>query len=151
MSARIVRPLTMDLLLGAVAEEQDPLTRELAAATPLFLQQFLTPISVAMIGRGRVLGAAGLMPQWPGRAIAWMSLSAEASRRERARLLIHVRGIMDETQREDRAYQRIEMHVRAAEPWCAVFGRALRFHAEGVMRSFDPYGRDYVMFARVAG
>ncbi len=145
---RIV-PLTKELLAGALLEERDPLAMR-QAQHPFWWDQFLAEGSVggALIGGGRVLAAAGLIPQVPGRALAWLMLSPAADRRARVLALRHVRGVMDRRQ-ADPAFRRIEMFVRAAEPWCGSFGRIMGFEREGLLRAWDELGRDYVLFARV--
>lgn len=142
-------PLTRELLAGALLEERDPLAMR-QAQYPFWWDQFLAEGSVggALIGGGRVLAAAGLIPQVPGRALAWLMLSPAADRRARVTALRHVGSVMDACQ-GDPAFRRIEMFVRAAEPWCGSFGRILGFEREGLLRAWDELGRDYVLFARV--
>ena len=146
--SRIV-PLTPELLAGAVLEERDPLTLR-QAAHPAWPAQFLAPgtVSGALIGDGRVLAAGGLIPQVPGRALAWLMLSAAARRGERVLALRQVQTVLAE-RHADPAFRRIEMFVRAAEPWCGSFGQLMGFEREGLLRAWDELGRDYVLFARV--
>lgn len=146
---RIV-PLTPELLDWAILEEVDPATQRLAE-TPGWAAMFTAPGTwgEAMLGRGRVLAAGGLVPLWPGRGLGWLMLSPFAGQRDRHQALTRARTMMCEAQRLP-AWRRIEMYVRADEPWCDRFGRLMGMTCEGTMRRFDPLGRDYLLFARVA-
>ena len=145
MSLRFV-PLTSELLAWAAAEEADAGSR--ALLTPEVLAVYLPRppgYGEAMLGRGRVLAAGGLVPLWPERAIAWLMLSPHATVREKALALRRVQAGLARA-----PFRRVEMQVRTTEPWCRRFAARLGFAEEGVMRAYDPDGRDYGLFARVA-
>jgi hypothetical protein len=147
--ARIV-PLTEELLSWAMAEEPDPLTAWLADRLPGWARQFTAPTSIgmALIGEGRVLAAGGLIPQWPGRAYAWLMLSPRAKWRHKTQALRQLRRTMAEMEQRPE-WRRIEMFVRADAPWCDRFAEFVGMQFEGLARAWDPLGRDYKLFARV--
>lgn len=149
MTARLV-PLTEELLLWAAEEEADPVTAELAK-TPRWASQFVAPgtMGAALIGDGRVLAAGGLLPQWPGRACAWLMLSPRATWGQKIRALRKMRLTLDAAQRYPE-WRRIEMAVRVEAPWCERFAEFTGMRFEGLLRAYDPLGRDYKLFARVA-
>lgn len=149
MTARLV-PLTEELLLWAAAEEADPATATLAS-TPNWASQFVAPgtMGAALIGEGRVLAAGGLLPQWPGRGCAWLMLSPRASWQDKLRALRVVARTLRDAQHYP-TWRRIEMAVRANEPWCDRFAAFAGMRYEGFLRAYDPLGRDYKLFARVA-
>lgn len=147
---RRIVPLTPELFGWAVLEETDPVTQELAQQ-PGWAASFVGPgtIGEAMLGDGRVLAAGGLVPMWPGRGMAWLMLSPFAGRRDRAIALTRAQTQMKAAQ-QHAAWRRIEMYVRADAPWRDTFGDLMDMQCEGLMRGFDPFGRDYLLFARVA-
>lgn len=97
---------------------------------------------------GRVLGCAGMVEQWPGRAEAWCMIGCDVPRW--AWLAIHrtVAWRMD-VAAEALGFRRIEATVRAGwapgERWVRMLG----FEYEGLMRAYSPDGADYVRWARV--
>jgi hypothetical protein len=150
MSAARFVPLTEELLLWAIAEEPDPLTKWMADRTPGWARQFTQPtsIGIALIGDGLVLAAAGIIPQWPGRAHAWLMLSPRAKWKHKRQALRRLTKAMKAAEKHPE-WRRIEMFVRADEPWCDRFAAFLGMQFEGLARAWDPLGRDYKMFARV--
>jgi len=46
-------------------------------------------------------------------------------------------------------FRRVQMFVRANEPWVVSFTKALDFRLEGKHEAWDALGRDYYCFARV--
>ncbi len=147
---RIV-PLTAELLAGAVIESGDPWAAELAA-TPGYLASMMAEPAAceAMLRDGRVLGAAGVAPQWVGRAVAWLLRSPECGRADGVRLLLRAARRLAALEQDPR-FRRVEMYVCAEEPWCDRFGAAMGMRAEGDLRAWDPAGRTFRLFARVAG
>lgn len=143
-------PLTEELLAGALLEEPDGLAQEMAREAA-WHTRLLPPngIGYAMIGGGRVLAAGGVTRLWDDRWEAWLILSPHATRRERVVALRRVQLSLDTLQALP-GFRRIEMYVRADRPWAERFGDLLRFRPEGLMRGFDPWGRDYRLYARVA-
>jgi RimJ/RimL family protein N-acetyltransferase len=96
---------------------------------------------------GRVIGCAGVLPQWPGRAIAWALLTRELTSRHFLRVHYKVMGVLDEAQR--RGSRRIETSVDAGFDAGHRWARALGFRPEGLMRAYSPDGRDHVLYACV--
>ena len=148
MNTRFV-PLTRELLDWAVIEHRDPVTAEIWATTPEYLNRALAVPSLcwAMIGRGHVLGAGGLVFHWHGRAEGWWLVSGSANRRDLVAATRFSRQFLDDRQRNP-ALRRIEMWVRADSTWCRGFARALGFELEGTARAFL-HGEDHCYFARV--
>jgi len=105
-------------------------------------------IARALIGRGRVLAVGGIIRHWPGRGEAWLLKSVAATRRDLVLTCRAMQGILAEVQREPE-WRRIEMQVLASEPWRQSFAATLGFTAEGLMRAWDPDGRDFWLYARV--
>lgn len=149
LRVRFIRPLDEVLFRAVVIECGNPAIQELARA-PGFAAPFLEHpmLGGAMLGSGRVLAAAGLIPRFYGMAEAWLIFSRLASKSARIAALRHVRKQLDAYQ-ADPAFQRIEMYIRADEPWCAKYGRLMGMQLEGLLRRRDPFRRDYCLFARV--
>lgn len=141
-------PLDPVLLGIAVAQERDSVTAAFAAA-PGYAAQALSGPAFALLDGGAVIGAGGLVPHWRGRAEGWW-LTGQCAR---PRHLVHAarlaRAFLDDRQR-DPAFRRIEIFIRAGEPWASSFARALGFTCEGRLQAWDPAGRDMCIFARVA-
>ena len=151
MPPRFVK-LTAELLAWALAEE--PQAEDMLQAwgvNSVTLQLALHPPNVgeALIGRGRVLVAGGLIRYWPGRAEAWMLRSPFATPRDLVQATRHMCGVMDALQLQPE-WRRIEVNVLAAAPWREAFAKALGCTSEGLMPAWDPSGRDFVRYGRVA-
>lgn len=97
---------------------------------------------------GRLICSAGLTRMWPGRYIAWMVTSAQATARDMGFALRDIRRFLDDAQ-ADPQYQRIEATVDAAFAAGRRWVKRLGFVCEGVMEAFDANGRDCILFARV--
>lgn len=95
----------------------------------------------------RIIFCAGIIPQWIGRAVAWALISDRLTRYDMIWVHRQVRWIL-ETQVEN-GYRRIEAHVH--EPFAAAhrWMRMLDFESEGLMRRYDPEGRDMRLYARI--
>jgi hypothetical protein len=143
-----ITPLTRALLNLAVRECRDPLLAEMSSGE-YFPMRALNAWAYALIGRGRVLAAAGLIPMWSGRAEAWLIVGREASPRDLVPALRQAGIMMDHRQRLP-FFRRIEAYVRCEEAYAPAFIAALGMEIEGVMRAWDPLGRDYYLCARVA-
>lgn len=146
--ARLV-PLTPELLAFAVALERDPLAAEMAEGESFARRALLPTLSFAMIRGGYVLGAGGLVPQWPGRAEAWLLVSRHARPRDIAHGTRQARVFFDKRQRQP-AFRRIEAFIRADRVWNRSFADALGFVHEGRLIAWAPDGADYDLYARVA-
>jgi hypothetical protein len=97
---------------------------------------------------GRIIGLAGLLPQWPGRAIAWVLASNVPMRcwpaitRETIRVLeaAHTAG-----------YRRIEMTARADDPPANRWALRLGFKPYAALWMYGPDGADHVGYVRLRG
>jgi hypothetical protein len=146
-------PLTLELLEWALAEREAASPEACAYRQPgHVLEQALRPPhrGEALLGRGRVLAAAGLTVHWAGRAECWMLVSPFATRADRVRAVRRCRRTLDEMQ-ADPMFRRLEMAVLESAPWRDSFAVALGFIAEATVRAWDPLGRDHVLYARIQG
>lgn len=145
---QMITPLTADLLERAIATMRDPSLRTLTDSHGFRLAA-LNPeaIARAYVAPGRVLAAAGVVPHWFGRAEAWLLVTQECTRRELVAGLRFARGFLDGVQQDPR-WRRVEIFVRQGAP--TSFATALGFTEEARLRSFDPLGRDYALWSRIA-
>lgn len=92
---------------------------------------------------GQVVGIAGFMEQWRGRAVAWALLSESAGP--------HMVQISRAVDREIRRapWHRVEAHVAPDFEAGIRLVRLLRFEFEGLMARFLPNGEDASLWARV--
>jgi hypothetical protein len=102
---------------------------------------------LAVIDRGDVLACVGIVPCWPGRAVAWALLS---DRIQPNRFLAVHRRVKAALDRHGMRHPwRIEIQVDpthlAALRWAAMLG----FLVEGRMRRYLPDGRDMILMARI--
>lgn len=100
--------------------------------------------SFTLVKDGIVLGCAGLIPIWEGRAAAWLILSDAVHHKEMRHVHVEVMRFL-----EMAPYRRIETTVdsvfKQAHRWAMMLG----FKLEGKMKSYDPTGRDCWLYARV--
>lgn len=141
-------PLTPELLKFVLLAERDPLLAEMCSGEH-FAARALNRWGYALLGRGLVLAAGGLIPMWAGRVEAWLLVHREASPRDLVPALRHADAVMTLRQR-DPFFRRIEAYVRCGEPYTDAFVRVLGMKIEGRMAAWDPKGRDYFLCARVA-
>lgn len=94
-----------------------------------------------------IIFCAGVIPQWEGRAIAWALLADSVDRYDMIWIHRQVEWIL-QTQIKN-GYRRIEAHIH--EPFTAAHRwiRMLGFVSEGLMRRYDPLGRDMRLYARI--
>lgn len=98
---------------------------------------------------GEVVGCAGLISQWQGRAEAWAVLNLDMTRADM--LFVHrgVRTFLDGIQ-QDKHYARIELTVLgtfdAGHHWAEMLG----FIEEGTMKQYDPAGNTHVRYSRIS-
>lgn len=97
---------------------------------------------------GRLLGFAGVIPQWFGRALTWMLLSDEVHGMDMRFIFNQTRDFLDRKQQEP-AYRRIETSAQETFPQGHRFARMLGFVPEGQMRCYDPKGNTHTLYARV--
>ncbi len=95
------------------------------------------------VADGRVVGVAGVAPQWRGRAVAWALLSECGPP---VFLAVHRAALRFFALQ---GYRRIEAGVdvrfTAAQRWARLLG----FEREGLMRGYGPDGHDAYLYARV--
>jgi RimJ/RimL family protein N-acetyltransferase len=96
---------------------------------------------------GRIVGSAGILEQWPGRAICWALLGREIRTRDFLRVHHQVEAVLRRVHRE--GTRRVETSVDAAFDAGHRWVRALGFAPEGLMRCYSPDGRDHVLYARI--
>lgn len=91
----------------------------------------------------KVVGIAGLVPQWENRAMAWAMVSRHAGR--------HFMQMHRAVQRflNVSPYRRIEATVDVGFPEGEKWLKMLGFEREGLMRAYRPDGADMILFARV--
>lgn len=147
LAPRIV-PLYPELHRFAVLEERDPLLAERNEGEAAELRH-CNQWGYALIGRGRVLAAGGLVPLWAGRAEAWLMVSRFATPRDLVPALRHAKSVMDKRQR-DPFFARIEIHVRWDAPWRESFAAALGFTLEAHLRCWGPGQTDFGLYSRIA-
>lgn len=100
-------------------------------------------LAFSCIEGDRVLGCAGLVPFWAGRAEAWAMFAANLNREF---IYIHQAAVrfLDSC-----GIRRVEAHVDAgfgqAQKWVEMLG----FEYEGPLRAYTPDGRDCLRYARV--
>jgi len=91
------------------------------------------------------VGAGGVLPIWPGRALAWALVGTlpktawTAVTRQALAVLQHAHA---------QGHGRIEAHVDAAFANGVRWARLLGFAPEGLMRRFTADGRDHLLYAR---
>ena len=105
-------------------------------------------LSWSGITDGSVIGCAGILPQSPGRAIAWALIGSIP-----ARDWVAVTGMVRRQIAEARRHGlwRIEAVVRADFPAGRRWVEALGFACEGLMRAYGPDRSDCYLYARVDG
>lgn len=112
------------------------------------VEQDLTPLADQGLAwsaehDGQVIACGGLLPQWEGRAMAWMLISESAGP--------HFFGIHRAVSRflARAPYRRIEAHVdvgfTAGSEWMKMLG----FEIESYKRAFRPDGADMLEFVRI--
>lgn len=150
MRIRIV-PLDAFLLGQVIEDPADPLAAEILSGPQFVARALVMPgLSFGMIDGAFPILAAGLVPVHAGRAELWSVVTTHARPRHIVTGVRALSRFLDKRQR-DPAFRRIEMTVVASNCWASSFAGAMGFVREGLMRAFDPGGRDHVLFARVKG
>ena len=107
--------------------------------------------SFAVLEGGTLACALGIFPVHFGRWHGWLIKTPMATRRHMAYASRQARLHFDRWQREDPSCRRIEIQIRADQPWRESFAKALGMtEALGPMRAWDIEGRDYWLYARIA-
>lgn len=100
------------------------------------------PAFSAMVD-GEIIAAAGLLPQWENRAVAW-ALIGENARRHFVRLTKSMVRYFDFAE-----FNRLETAVKTDFAEGHRWARMMGFVREGTMRGYAPDGCDYDLYARV--
>lgn len=104
--------------------------------------------SMSGLRADRVIACTGIVPQWKGRAVMWALLADSVNRYDM--IWLHRQAVWFLDIQIANGFHRIEAHVHepftAAHRWVDMLG----FVSEGLMRRFDPTGRDMRLYARVA-
>lgn len=96
---------------------------------------------------GRLLGSAGFVPQWPGRAVAW-ALFGAIPPASWPRVVAKIRGELAAL--HCGGYRRIEAQVaRGFAPGCRL-AHLLGFEVEALAEGWGPDGGDYFLYRRLA-
>lgn len=95
---------------------------------------------------GRVVGCAGILPQSPGRAVAWALIGA-VPRHEWVKITAKVRAVLAEA--HGRGFWRIEAIVREGFVPGTRWVRTLGFEIEGLLRAYAPDRADCFLYAKV--
>lgn len=98
------------------------------------------PMAFTGVIEGRLVGAAGILPQWPGRAVCWAVLGAAIRPRDFQAIHRRVRRALAAAHRA--GYGRIETTVAADWPEAMRWATALGFAAEALMKRYAPGGDD---------
>lgn len=95
----------------------------------------------------RLVICLGLIPIWPGRATTWAFLDIDISG---PGMLATTRWVINYLNTMQSEYQRIEgtvdLEFKQGHRWLIMLG----FRPEGVMESYDLFGRTHLMYARIA-
>lgn len=97
---------------------------------------------------GRVVGCAGLIPQWPGRATAWAVFGEQLPMSAWFKITKAVRKVIAEAQAS--GFHRIEITVREDHPQGHRWAEALGFTPVVVLKKYGPDGSDHRFYERVA-
>jgi len=102
---------------------------------------------IAIVDRGEVLLCAGLVPQWPGRWVAWALLSGTIGPRRFVALNRLVEAALDRyaLHHPGRIEIQVDPHHRNARRWARLLG----FAPEGRLHRYLPDGRDMILMARI--
>jgi hypothetical protein len=92
----------------------------------------------------RVITCGGLIRIWAGRFVSWCLLSSDIGP---AGMLWMIRAFRDKM--DESGATRIEASVREGFDRGHRMMRMLGFRPEGLMLHYDPYGNNYVLYARI--
>lgn len=94
----------------------------------------------------RVVGCAGITPQWEGRAVLW-AFFGKISKNDWCRI---VRKIKFETDAAyDKGIRRLELSVASDFGAGCRLAHLLGFTVEGKLTAYGPDGKDHFMYAKV--
>ena len=93
---------------------------------------------------GKIVGCAGFISQWPGRATCWALIADGVTKRQWVEIDRVVRRAI-ELRTERRLEATCDTSFAGGHAWL----RHLGFTREGTLRAYTPDGRDNDMYARV--
>ncbi|MCX4154998.1 MULTISPECIES: hypothetical protein [Paraburkholderia] len=93
---------------------------------------------------GRIVGCAGFIPQWEGRAVCWALVARTVTKRDWVEIDRAVRRAI-----EMRHEHRLEATCDTDFPGGHTWLRHLGFVREGTLKAYTPDGRDNDLYARV--
>lgn len=131
-----------------------PLIR-LTPESPVGIAAHLPALAVAghgwaMLAGGLVVAAGGLVPQWPGRAVAWMLFGEAVRPRHRVAAFHFARAWMDAVQSEAKELRRIDCTVPLDFAAGHRYARRLGFKEEALFVAYAPDGAAHVQYVRLA-
>jgi hypothetical protein len=109
---------------------------------PGYAESLATGPAWTALARGRVIGCAGFLEQWSGRAIAW-AMAGDIPTDSGPSILEKLKSVISEQT------GRIEFTAPTNNGAACGVAHALGFVEEGLMRSYGPDGSDHILFARV--
>jgi hypothetical protein len=121
---------------------------------PSYTQAICEPgLSFSGVVADRVVGCAGVLPQWPGRAIAWAVLSARIPARAWPAITRHVIRVLDAA--HARGHDRIECTVDCEHAAGMDWARRVGFDKPVRLERYAPAGpggggRDHFLYRRFA-
>ena len=142
--------LTQELLTGALLEDRDiQHTKQSVAPVASFLGSG-TAHQWAMIGRGHVLAAGGLIQQLFGCAELWLLVSHNATHADRAAAIQHCGAVLDQAQ-QDPTFRRVSIPIHDDEAWLAELVKALGFSTDTKVMLWDVNGDGWTNYVRIVG
>lgn len=96
----------------------------------------------------KVIACSGILRIWPGRWQGWSIYGNMIDMRDYVNIRSFTRDFLD-LQFNDPLVRRIEITVLLEFTNGHAYAQSLGFIPEGVMRSYDIFGRDHVLYARV--
>lgn len=105
-------------------------------------------LSFSAVHDGVVIGAAGLLPRWPGYAVAWV-LTGVVPLRAWPAITRETRRILEAG--HNAGFRRIEMTARADDPPANRWARKLGFKPYAALHLYGPNGEDHVGYVKIRG
>lgn len=93
---------------------------------------------------GKVSCCAGILPQWPGRSIAWANFGLSIPKARWPRVITKIRQVLD-----DCPARRVETYVGCTHGAGIRLVNLLGFKIEARLAKFAPDGGDCFLYARV--
>jgi hypothetical protein len=96
----------------------------------------------------KIIAVGGVFTIWPGRGTAWFLMDKAFDRYDLLWLARRAKRYLTQTAPKS-GLRRLEVTVRQEFRPGHLFARHLGLQYEGLLRKFDPYGHDHVLYARV--